>query len=126
MLHQPADKPAERQNPSQGKPILRLTASAVDKVKAMMAKEGKKGCGLRISVVTGGCAGFSYEMRLQKNSYENDVILQQDDLMIFIHQESVPFLNGIEIDYVDSLKESGFKYKNPNAHNSCGCGESFS
>jgi iron-sulfur cluster assembly protein len=125
-MHQPTDKPTERQNPALGKPILRLTPSAVDKVKAMMAKDGKTGCGLRISVVTGGCAGLSYDLRFQKNPYENDVVLQQDDLMIFIHQESVPFLTGIEIDYVDSLKESGFKYKNPNAHSSCGCGVSFS
>lgn len=107
-------------------PIVLLTLAAVEKVRAMMLKENKSNYGLRVGVVTGGCAGLSYEMRLQKSAYDNDRIIEQDGIPIFINEESVAFLNGIEIDYTDTLKESGFKYKNPNAKSSCGCGTSFS
>ena len=107
-------------------PVVRLTDSAIAKVKSMMAKEGKEGFGLRIGVVAGGCAGMSYDLRLQKNPYDNDIVMDQGDLKIFVNPESAPFLKGVEINYVDTLKESGFQYKNPNASGSCGCGTSFS
>jgi len=106
--------------------ILNLTDAAVQKIRNMMVKEGKDGYGLRFGVVTGGCAGLSYDLRFQKNSYDNDLVLEQDGLKIFVNNDSVPFIKGLEIDYVDTLKESGFKYKNPNAKSSCGCGTSFS
>lgn len=112
------------QNPNL--PVVTLTPSAVEKVKSMMAKDGKEGYALRVGVVTGGCAGLSYEMKFQKNPYDNDVTSEQEGLRILVNQESIPFLKGIQIDYVDTLKESGFKFKNPNASSSCGCGTSFS
>ena len=108
------------------KPPVHLTEAAVQKVKAMMIKEGKEGFALRVSVKTGGCAGLSYDLRFQKTPYDNDIVLQQGDLQIFINPESIAFLKGIEIHYVDTLKESGFQYRNPNAKSSCGCGTSFS
>ncbi len=111
---------------NQSKPLLTMTTAAISKVKAMMDKDGKAGYGLRVGVVTGGCAGLSYEMRFQKNPYDNDFVLEQEGLKIFINDESLSFLKGMEIDYIDTLKESGFKYKNPNAKSSCGCGTSFS
>ena len=107
-------------------PIVAITPSAIAKIKSMMAKDGKEGFGLRFGVLTGGCAGLTYDMSFQKNSYENDHVFEQDGLKIFINDESAPFVKGIVIDYVDTLKESGFKYKNPNAKSSCGCGTSFS
>ena len=108
------------------KPIVTLTDSAAAKVKSMMLKEGKTGYALRFGVVTGGCAGLSYEMKFQKTPYENDIAFQHNGVDVIVNQESVEFVNGIEIDYVDTLKESGFKYKNPKAKSSCGCGTSFS
>jgi iron-sulfur cluster assembly accessory protein len=108
------------------KPIVTLTQAAVEKVRSMMEKENKLSYGLRVGVVTGGCAGLSYEMRLQKEAYANDITNEQDGIKIFINEESVSFLKGIEVDYVDTLKDSGFKYRNPNAKSSCGCGTSFS
>ena len=108
------------------KNLVTLTDAAVVKIKAMMEKEGKQGYALRVGVVTGGCAGLSYDLRFQKNSYENDSVFDQGDLRIFINSESLSFIKGLEIDYVDTLKESGFKYRNPNASSSCGCGTSFS
>ena len=107
-------------------PVVVLTDSAIEKVKSMMAKEGKEGYALRVGVVTGGCAGLSYEMKFQKNPYDNDAVSEQNGLRIIVNEESVPFLKGIQVDYIDTLKESGFKYRNPNASSSCGCGTSFS
>lgn len=112
------------QKPNQ--PVVTLTDAAAQKVKSMMAKEGKEGYALRVGVVTGGCAGLSYEMKFQKNPYDNDKVCEQNGLKVIVNDESIPFLQGIQIDYVDTLKESGFKYKNPNASSSCGCGTSFS
>jgi len=116
----------EQQTNQKETPILQISDSAIEKVKSMMRKEGKAGCGLRVGVVTGGCAGLSYDLRFQKNPYENDIVIEQGDLRIFVNPENIDFLKGIEINYVDTLKESGFIYKNPNASSSCGCGTSFS
>ena len=107
-------------------PIVTLTDAAAAKIQAMMLKEGKQGYALRFGVVTGGCAGLSYEMKFQKNPYENDIAFEQKGINVIVNQESVEFVTGIEIDYVDTLKESGFKYRNPQAKSSCGCGTSFS
>jgi len=107
-------------------PIVHLTKTAVAKVKEMKEKDGKADYALRVSVITGGCAGLSYDMRFQKDPYENDIVIVQEDLKILVNSESVSFLTGIEIDYLDTLKQSGFQYKNPNAKSSCGCGSSFS
>lgn len=109
-----------------GQPILTLTDAAIAKIKAMMVKDGKEGYSLRVGVKTGGCAGLSYDLRFQKAPYDNDIVFKQGDLEIFVNPESASFLQGIQIDYVDTLKESGFKYRNPNAKSSCGCGTSFS
>lgn len=106
--------------------IIKLTDSAVEKILAMAKKDGKEGAYLRVGVVTGGCAGLSYDLRFQKNPYENDIVIDQGAIKVLVNTDSVPFIKGIEIDYVDTLKESGFQYKNPNATNSCGCGTSFS
>lgn len=111
---------------SSAKQIVRLTESAIDKVKSMMIRDNKQSSCLRIGVVTGGCAGLSYDMRFQIKPYDNDIKFEQDGITILINPESISFLNGIVIDYIDTLKESGFQYKNPNASSSCGCGVSFS
>ena len=112
--------------PKTQNPIVTLTDAAASKVRSMMQKEGKEDYALRFGVVTGGCAGLSYEMKFQKAPYENDIAFQHNGVNIIVNQESVEFIKGIEIDYVDTLRESGFKYKNPKAKSSCGCGTSFS
>ena len=110
----------------QSEQILFLTEAAVKKVKAMMESQQKEGYGLRFGVVPGGCAGLSYELSFQKTFFENDHVIEQDGLKIYVNDESVAFIKGTKIDYIDTLKESGFKYYNPNAKSSCGCGTSFS
>ena len=89
---------------------LILTEAAVKKVKEMQQRDGKEDAGLRVDVVTGGCAGMSYEMRFQKKPYDNDHILDIHDLKVFVNPQSAVFLNGITIDYKDTLRESGFQY----------------
>lgn len=118
----PEDKKKREETPLK----LHLTEAAVAKIKTMMSKDNKEGCGLRVGVKTGGCAGLSYELRFQQDPYDNDIILEQDDVRIFVNPQSAVFLKGMEIDFKDTLKESGFQYKNPNATSSCGCGLSFS
>ena len=120
------DSSQNNQNKDTNQPVFAITDAAIQKLLTMMEKEGKQGCGLRVGVVTGGCAGLSYDMRFQKNPYDNDTIFQQGPLRVFVNPESLSFLKDITIDYVDTLKESGFKYINPNAKSSCGCGTSFS
>lgn len=107
-------------------PIVTLTDAAASKIRAMMEKEGKTGYALRFGVVTGGCAGLSYEMKFQKTPYDNDIAFEEHGITVIVNQESVDFIKGVEIDYVDTLRESGFKYRNPQAKSSCGCGTSFS
>ncbi len=119
-------KPQSNQPHMNETPIVRLTPAAIEKIKSMMLKEGKEGYGLRMGVKTGGCAGLSYDLRFQKTPYDNDLVLEQGELKILINPESIPFIKNIEVHYVDTLKESGFQYKNPNAQSSCGCGTSFS
>ena len=116
----------EQLKEAQPQPFIQLTPAAVEKIRSMMAKEGKGDYCLRLGVVTGGCAGLSYDLRFQKIPYENDVIIEQINLKILINPESFNFLKGMEIDYVDTLKTSGFQFHNPNAKSTCGCGTSFS
>ena len=107
-------------------PIITITDPAAEKIKSMMAKEGKSDYALRFGVVTGGCAGLSYEMKFQKNPYDNDMTFELKGVRVIINKESAEFVKGVQIDYLDTLRESGFKYSNPNAKSSCGCGTSFS
>ncbi len=106
--------------------LVTLTDSAAEKIKGLMHKEGKDGYCLRFGVATGGCAGLSYEMKFQKGAYDNDLVYEQKGVKVIINKESLEFIRGVEIDYAETLKESGFKYRNPSAKSSCGCGTSFS
>jgi iron-sulfur cluster assembly accessory protein len=104
--------------------MLTLTPTAVEKVKAVMSQRGESG-GLRIAVVGGGCSGFQYQMTIDKESKEEDKIVEQDGIRMFIDPRSLLYLNGTIVDYVETLTGAGFKFDNPNARGTCGCGESF-
>jgi iron-sulfur cluster assembly accessory protein len=106
--------------------MLQLTDAAVRKVREFMATENKAGGGLRVAVKDGGCSGFQYGLSFVKSQTPNDQVLEFDGLRVFVNPASSPHLQGVTIDYVDSLSESGFKIENPNATGSCGCGSSFS
>jgi iron-sulfur cluster assembly protein len=106
--------------------MLKLTDRAVAKVQQLMAAEGKEGYALRVAVLGGGCSGFQYGMSYEKEQTGEDRVLQFGDLRVFVDSRSGPFLDQVELDYVDSLQDSGFKFHNPSATGSCGCGSSFS
>lgn len=103
---------------------LNLTKTAIKKIKEQTKKSKEKKI-LRISVLAGGCSGHMYEMEMTKKQQKADKIISQEGVKIAVDNESLELLNGIEIDYVDTLQESGFAFNNPNSKKSCGCGKSF-
>jgi len=105
---------------------LDLTPKAVVKVKEILAQQDPQPLGLRVSVVGGGCSGFSYQMNFENQTSTIDKTFEFDGLKVFVDQASLLYLNGTKIDYVESLEGSGFKFDNPNVRTTCGCGSSFS
>lgn len=113
----------EQQNPE---PDLLLTETALRQVKELLARDNHGGYGLRVSVANGGCSGFSYQLKFEKDPAPEDVVLVRDGLNIYVDRASAPYLNGTVIDFVAGLYGGGFKFSNPNATGTCGCGTSFS
>ena len=105
--------------------MLTLSEKAINKVKEFLASQEEDYAGVRFAVVGGGCSGFQYEMNLAKQRQENDQVLEFEGLQVFIDSQSLSALKGTEIDYVESIEGAGFKFTNPNATGTCGCGESF-
>ncbi len=103
-----------------------LTAKAVEMVKAAIAQEGLEGHGIRVGVMGGGCAGFQYSMDLEKEPRPDDQTKEQDGVKLYVDPMSSMYLQGVTIDYVVGLQGAGFKFNNPNAKSTCGCGSSFS
>ncbi len=104
---------------------ITLTAKAVEKVKEIMASQPEQYEGLRVEVVGGGCSGFQYQMYFDKQSEKEDMIFTFDGLKVFVDPRSHTYMEGTEIDYVEGIHGSGFKFMNPNVKGTCGCGESF-
>jgi iron-sulfur cluster assembly protein len=106
--------------------MLSLTESAQAAVGKFIQGAEEPVSGLRVSVTGGGCSGFQYGMALEAAEKEGDTVVECGDVKVFIDPQSAPLLNGVIIDFLDGLEGSGFKFENPNATNSCGCGSSFS
>ncbi|MFQ4136185.1 HesB/IscA family protein [Nodosilinea sp. PGN35] len=81
--------------------------------------------GVRLAVKDGGCNGYEYDIKIANAPQPDDEIVESGSLKVFIDPKSAPLLDGIVVDYIDSLLESGFKFTNPNATDTCGCGKSF-
>jgi iron-sulfur cluster assembly protein len=105
---------------------LSLTEQAIQQVKLLLARDKLEGHGLRVSVADGGCSGFSYKLDFTNEKKPDDVVLKFDQLTVYIDATSAPYLKGTTIDYVTGLYGGGFKFSNPNASGTCGCGTSFS
>jgi len=104
-----------------------LTKKAEDKVKEILSGQPEPYAGLRIQVVGGGCSGFQYRMGFDKNfNDQSDQVFEFDGLKVFVDKQSLLYMDGAEVDYVEGLHGAGFKFSNPNASGSCGCGSSFS
>lgn len=106
-----------------GKQAVSITDKAAAQIAKLMAKDGHEG--LRIGVKKGGCAGMEYTMEYVTEVNALDEVVEQDGARVMIAPMAQMFLFGTEIDYEVSLLESGFKFKNPNVTDACGCGESI-
>ena len=106
-----------------GKPAVRLSPAAARQIACLMEKGGH--AGLRIGLKKGGCAGMEYTMDYVDEADPNDETVEQDGARVMIAPMAQMFLFGTEIDYETSLLESGFKFRNPNVEDACGCGESI-
>jgi iron-sulfur cluster assembly accessory protein len=106
--------------------MLSLTESAIAAVGKFIQGAEEPVSGLRVSVTGGGCSGFQYGMALEAEAKEGDTVVECGTVKVFIDPQSAPLLSGVTIDFLDGLEGSGFKFENPNATNSCGCGSSFS
>lgn len=106
---------------------VRLSSTAVARVKVLLQREQRSAeAGLRVSVLGGGCSGLQYSLELDDAPREDDTVYVYDDVRVFVDPTSVPYLSGMSVDYVDGLHGAGFKFTNPNADRTCGCGSSFS
>ena len=104
--------------------MVMLTSTAAVKLKDILVAEGAADKGLRIRVVPGGCSGYSYDMVFD-DAAEGDNVFEHEGVKLLVDAESLPLLNGAEIDFEEQLGQEGFKIKNPNASSGCGCGKSF-
>lgn len=106
--------------------LISITEKALGQIKEIFSKENPEtGTGLRLAVIGGGCSGLSYKIDFSPIK-DKDNILEFDDIKILIDPKSSIYLKGIVLDFQDGLKGKGFIFENPNAKNTCGCGESFS
>ncbi len=106
--------------------MVNLTETAVGKVREILEAQEPKPAGLRISVVGGGCSGFSYSMAFENAPGMLDKTYTYDGLKVFVDQASMLYLDGAEVDYVETLEGSGFKFNNPQVKSTSGSGSSFS
>ena len=103
--------------------MITLTELAAEKIRTLL--EGKEETGIRAGVRGGGCSGFTYNLKFD-NPEPPDRIIESHGINIYIDPKSYLYLMGTQIDFVNELNQSGFKFSNPNAKRTCGCGESFS
>lgn len=108
--------------------MIKLTDTALKKILYIIENREDKNIikGLRVGVRGGGCSGFSYFLKFDSIISDLDRIIDHNKVKLIIDNKSYLYLMGTEIDYVDDLNTAGFKFINPNAKRTCGCGESFS
>ena len=104
---------------------INLTPGAIRRVRSLLQEKDVDGYSLRVFVSGGGCSGMQYGMGLEPEARETDVRFQFDDVQVVVDPNSMTYLSGTTIDYVDDLMSGGFKIENPQAVSSCGCGHSF-
>lgn len=104
--------------------MINLTDNALNAVRGVISTSGASG--LRITVESGGCAGFKYIMGLANETKPDDTVIERDGVRLFVDNDSHKYLAGTTIDFVLAQEGSGFTFDNPNANASCSCGKSFS
>jgi iron-sulfur cluster assembly protein len=105
---------------------VHLTEKAAFRIRTFLrATEGTQP-GIRVGVKDGGCSGYEYAMDIVPQPNEKDFVFEQDRVKIYVDPQSAPLIDGVVIDFAESLTQSGFIFENPNATDGCGCGKSFS
>ena len=107
-------------------PLLTISEMAVRMVKESMAAENLTGHALRVGVVGGGCSGFNYQLDFDDTRNDDDITWTVHGLEVRVDAMSATYLKGVHVDYASQGLQSGFKFTNPNASKTCGCGTSFS
>ena len=107
-------------------PPVALTSKAVEMVKLTREQEGMDAThGLRVAVMGGGCSGFQYALDFEQEARATDAVFEVEGLTVFVDPVSARYLEGVTIDYVFGMQGAGFKFNNPKATGTCGCGSSF-
>ena len=104
---------------------INLTEVAAGKVKALLEQEGRDDLKLRIAVQPGGCSGLRYNLFFDERELDGDVVKDFGGVSVVVDRMSAPYLSGATIDFADRIDAQGFTIDNPNAQNSCACGDSF-
>ena len=104
--------------------MITLTESAAKHVQSYIAKRGK-GVGLRVGVRTSGCSGMAYKLEFADDVKPEDMQFESHGVKVIVDPKSLPYLHGTELDYTREGLNEGFKFRNPNVKDECGCGESF-
>lgn len=104
---------------------IKLTDVATEKVRSLLASEGRDDLALRVAVQPGGCSGLRYQLFFDERSLDGDVVKDYDGVKVVTDRMSAPYLSGATIDFADQIDKQGFTIDNPNATNSCACGDSF-
>jgi iron-sulfur cluster assembly protein len=104
--------------------MITLTDNAASKVRELLNGQAESETGLRVAVRGGGCSGFQYALAFDEQR-EGDKVFEQHDIRVLIDAQSLPIVDGSEVDYVEGLQGAGFAVNNPNVVAACGCGQSF-
>ena len=121
-----ADTVAAPSTPAEAGPVLQLTEAAVQQLKEVIVSQSLEGHFLAVRVVPAGCSGLGYDLNLVKEIKEGDLRWNQDGIDLITDKLSAKYLEGTRMDWVKTDTSAGFKFENPNAKSSCGCGSSFS
>jgi iron-sulfur cluster assembly protein len=103
---------------------ISLTQSAAERVRNFLAARGH-GIGLRLGVRKTGCSGFAYVINYAEDSVAEDVVFEDQGVKVFVDRQSLPLIDGTEVDFIKQGLNEAFKFRNPNVKGECGCGESF-
>jgi len=103
---------------------ITLTDSAAERVRGFLARRGS-GIGLRLGVKKTGCSGFAFTVNYADEISDGDVVFDSADLKVIVDKESLPYIDGTEVDFVREGLNEAFRFRNPKSKGECGCGESF-
>ena len=107
-------------------PLLQITDRAAAQVRSLLEKEGQPDGVFRVGVKTGGCSGMTYQMSIDDQPHEKDLVLRHDGIEVIVDPASLDYIRGTVMDFEGDVMSQKFTFKNPNATGACGCGISFS